>query len=97
MAGIDRIVLCGLRANACVEGTARWAVELGYHVTLVGDATAAFRWEEWAATVETNAPSFAHAIVTTGEMKRVWSESFPLPNLRTDPANARSSASPRPS
>lgn len=72
MAGIERIVICGLRANACFEGTARWAVELGYHVTLVGDATAALRWEEWSATVEINAPSFAHAIVNTREMVRTW-------------------------
>lgn len=72
MCGADQIVICGMRANACFEGTARWAVELGYHVTLAGDATAAFRWEEWAATVETNAPSFAHAIVSTSDIIRSW-------------------------
>lgn len=65
---IDHIVIAGLRGNACVEATARYGVELGYHVTLVKDATATFRHEEWVATMEVNAPSFAHAIVTTDEL-----------------------------
>jgi hypothetical protein len=29
---------------------------------------AAFRWEEWVATVEVNAPAFAHAISSTDEI-----------------------------
>jgi len=29
-------------AEACVEGTARFGVELGYHVTLIKDAVNAF-------------------------------------------------------
>jgi nicotinamidase-related amidase len=32
----------GLLANTCVESTGCFAMELGYHVTLVKDATAAF-------------------------------------------------------
>ena len=74
MRGIDRLVICGMRANACIEGTARWAVELGYHVTIASDATAAFRWEEWVATVETNAPGFAHEILPSAEITRSWTE-----------------------
>ena len=35
------LILIGLIANTCIESTARFAVELGYHVTLVRDATAA--------------------------------------------------------
>jgi hypothetical protein len=35
----------GVLANTCVEATARWSAELGYHVTLVRDATAAFSSE----------------------------------------------------
>ena len=66
--GIDRLILAGLRGNTCVEGTARYAVELGYQVTLVKDATATFQHREWAATMEANAPTFAHAIVTTAEL-----------------------------
>lgn len=70
--GVDRLVICGMRANACLEGTSRWAVELGYHVTIARDATAAFRWEEWSATVEINAPSYAHEILSTAELVQAW-------------------------
>jgi len=66
--GVDHLILAGMRGNACIEATARYGVELGYHVTLVKDATAAFTHAEWAATMEVNAPSFAHAIVTTAEI-----------------------------
>jgi nicotinamidase-related amidase len=66
--GIDRLILAGLRGNTCIEATARHAVELGYHVTLVKDASATFRPEEWTATMEINAPSFAHAVVTTATL-----------------------------
>ena len=66
--GVDHIILAGMRGNACIEATARYGVELGYHVTLVKDATAAFSHAEWSATMEVNAPAFAHAIVTTAEI-----------------------------
>jgi nicotinamidase-related amidase len=57
-----------MRANMCVEATARYGVELGYHVTIAKDATGTARWEEWVATIEVNAPSFAHAILSTDEL-----------------------------
>jgi nicotinamidase-related amidase len=66
--GIDRLILAGLRGNTCLEGTARHAVELGYHVTLVKDATATFQPREWTATMEVNALTFAHAILTTSDV-----------------------------
>jgi nicotinamidase-related amidase len=40
-------------------------MELGYHVTLVKDATAAFSQEAMHAALEINGPAFAHAILTT--------------------------------
>ena len=40
--GITHVIVVGLLANTCIESTARFAMELGYHVTLVRDATAAF-------------------------------------------------------
>ena len=55
-------------ANTCVEATARYAAELGYHVTLVRDATAAFSSEKMHAAHEINGPTFAHAILTTNEV-----------------------------
>ena len=38
--GIDKLIVMGLIADACVEATVRYAVELGYEVTMVKDATA---------------------------------------------------------
>lgn len=62
---ITHVVIVGLVANTCIEGTGRNASELGYHVTLVRDATAAFSDEALHAAHEINAPSFAHQVVTT--------------------------------
>ncbi|CAM5645179.1 isochorismatase [Streptomyces canarius] len=56
-----------MRANTCVDTTARFGQELGYHVTLVRDAIAAFSWEEMTATCDINAPLYAHAVLTTDE------------------------------
>jgi nicotinamidase-related amidase len=69
--GIDRIIVAGMLANTCVEGTARCGAEIGYHVTLVRDATAAFSREAMRATHRINGPSFAHAILTTDEVVAV--------------------------
>lgn len=63
--GIDKIILAGMVANTCIEATARYGAELGYHVTLVRDATAAFSAEAMHAAHEINGPTFAHAILTT--------------------------------
>ncbi|MFQ6391991.1 isochorismatase family cysteine hydrolase [Nocardia sp. KC 131] len=64
---IQKIVLIGMRANTCIDTTARFGQELGYHVTLIRDAIGAFRWDEMTATFEINAPQYAHAILTTDE------------------------------
>ena len=66
--GITHVIVVGLLANTCIEATARFASELGYHVTLVRDATAAFRHEMMHAAHELNGPTFAHAIVETAEL-----------------------------
>lgn len=63
--GIRQLVLIGLVANTCLESTARSGMELGYHVTLVRDATAAFTEEAMHATLEISGPTFAHAITDT--------------------------------
>jgi nicotinamidase-related amidase len=65
--GIRKIILVGLIANSCIESTARFGMELGYHVTLVSDATAAFSHEGMQAAAA-NAPMFAHAILSTEEL-----------------------------
>ena len=66
--GITHVIVVGLLANTCIESTARFAMELGYHVTLVRDATAAFRPDMMHAAHELNGPTFAHAILTTAEV-----------------------------
>jgi len=66
--GITHVIVVGLLANTCIESTSRFAMELGYHVTLVRDATAAFTKEMMHAAHELNGPTFAHAILKTDEM-----------------------------
>ena len=66
--GVTHVVPVGLLANTCVEATARFAMELGYHVTLVRDATAAFSHDAMHAAHNLNAPTFAHSVVTTKEL-----------------------------
>ncbi|MGW8554873.1 isochorismatase family protein [Streptomyces tubercidicus] len=67
-AGITHVVTIGLLANTCIESTSRFAMELGYHVTLVRDATAAVQPAMMHAAHELNGPAFAHAIVTTADV-----------------------------
>jgi nicotinamidase-related amidase len=66
--GIEKIILVGLVANTCIESTARFGMELGYHVTLITDATAAFEQAGMHAAHEVNGPLFAHAMLTTEEL-----------------------------
>jgi nicotinamidase-related amidase len=70
--GVSRIVLIGMVANTCLEATGRYGMELGYHVTLVRDATAAFSREAMHTAHEINGPTYAHAILTTKELLASW-------------------------
>lgn len=65
---IDRVILIGMLANSCIEATGRMAMELGYHVTLITDGTAANSWEHMRAAHEINGPTYAHAILNTKEL-----------------------------
>jgi len=80
--GITHVILVGLLANTCIESTGRFAMELGYHVTLVRDATAAFSHDMMHAAHELNGPTFAHAILTTAEVVAALPEA-PAPLART--------------
>ncbi|MFJ5220904.1 isochorismatase family cysteine hydrolase [Streptomyces sp. NPDC088354] len=64
---IQKLVFIGMKANTCVDTTARFGQELGYHVTLIRDAIGAFNWDEMKATFDINGPAYAHAILTTDE------------------------------
>lgn len=72
--GIEFIVLAGMRANTCIDSTARFGVELGYHVTLIKDGIAAFNWEEIRVTIETNFPNYGHALLSTEEFIKTLNE-----------------------
>jgi ureidoacrylate peracid hydrolase len=66
--GIQRLIVIGLIAHTCVESTVRFAVELGYEVTVVKDATADYSEEFMRAALVANLPSYANAIVTANEV-----------------------------
>jgi len=66
--GITHVVLIGLIANTCIESTGKYAVELGYHVTLVRDATAAASIGAMQSAHEINGPTFAHELVSTTQV-----------------------------
>ena len=63
--GVSHIIAVGLLANTCIESPGRFAMDFGYHVTLVRDATAAFSHEMMHAAHHLNGPTFAHSILTT--------------------------------
>ena len=66
--GVHKLILIGMLANTCLETTGKFGAELGYHVTLVRDATAAFSHEAMHAAHEINGPTYAHAILGTEEL-----------------------------
>jgi Isochorismatase family len=66
--GLQQLIIIGLLANTCIDSTTRFAVELGYRVTLAKDAIASLSWDEMKATLEINAPLYANAIVSTEEL-----------------------------
>ncbi|QVG65565.1 cysteine hydrolase [Curtobacterium flaccumfaciens pv. flaccumfaciens] len=73
--GVTHTILAGMVANTCIESTGRYAMELGHHVTLVSDATAAVTPEMMHAAHVLNGPTYAHSIVTTEELTAALRES----------------------
>lgn len=67
MHGKEYIVITGMRANTCIDSTARYGVELGYHVTLIKDGIAAFTMNEVNAVVEITFPNYGHHLCSTDE------------------------------
>ena len=65
--GIHQLIVTGLIAHTFVEATVRYAVELGYEVTVVKEATASYSDKEMHAALDVNIPNYASAIVTTTE------------------------------
>jgi nicotinamidase-related amidase len=63
--GVHKLIVIGLIAHTCIEATVRFAAELGYEVTVVGDAVADYSDREMHAALEVNLPNYASAIVST--------------------------------
>ncbi|AHI20894.1 MULTISPECIES: cysteine hydrolase family protein [Actinomycetes] len=66
--GKEKIICVGLLANTCLEATARIGMELGFHTTLVRDATAARSEEALHAALNIDGPTYAHEVLTTAEV-----------------------------
>ena len=67
---ISRLFIAGCISNTCIEATARSAVDLGYHVTIVTDAIAAFSPVDHALATQTTFPLVVHRTVSTAEAAR---------------------------
>ena len=65
--GIHQLIVTGLIAHTFVEATVGYAVERGYEVTVVKEATASYSDKEMHAALDVNIPNYASAIVTTTE------------------------------
>ncbi|KAF7925510.1 uncharacterized protein EAE98_006735 [Botrytis deweyae] len=67
---ITHLVFAGLTANTCLESTARYAYELGYHITMLKDATAGFNTVVKDAATDLIWPLFANEVLTVEEWKK---------------------------
>ena len=67
MFGIETIILYGMSANMCVESHARDAIENGFEVIIIADATAAAGDAAYEAAL-TNYEFLAHEVVTTDQI-----------------------------
>jgi hypothetical protein len=61
---IDRLLVAGFPTNLDVDSTARHAVELGYHVSVLAGACAAHDRAAHAAATRVTLPRIIHAVVT---------------------------------
>ncbi len=67
--GITHIIIIGMATNSCIEATARSAVDLDYHVTLVSDSVAAFSPLEHEQAIRERYPLLANLVGTTKDIK----------------------------
>jgi nicotinamidase-related amidase len=65
---VTHLILAGVLTNTCIESTARSAIDLGYHVTLLEDAVAAWSPEDHKTGVTFNYPKISHAVMKTSEL-----------------------------
>jgi len=65
---ISHIIIIGYTSNTCVEATARSAVDLDYHVTLVTDAVASWSPEDHYAAIGVNYNELASLVTSTSNI-----------------------------
>jgi nicotinamidase-related amidase len=65
--GIETVIMYGMSANMCVESHARDAIENGFDVVIIADATAAAGDAAYEAAL-TNYEFLAHEVVTTKQI-----------------------------
>ena len=69
-------VFAGMSATLCVESTTRTAMEQGYHVTVIKDATAAAGGiEAYEAVMKFDYPLISHAVLTVDEFFEAFDKS----------------------
>jgi len=71
---ITNVVLAGLISETCFESTARYAYELGYHVTMLKDATAGIDPAAHEAAARLIWPKIAQEVTTVGAWVATLSE-----------------------
>lgn len=70
----DRLVICGIATNVCVESTARHAVFLDYFVLVVGDAAATADGREVHEASLANIGRHFGVVATTEEVLSIWEQ-----------------------
>jgi len=65
---ITHVIVIGLLANTCIEMTSKFAVELGYHVTLVKERHGSVQPGPYTRRARTERLTYAHATLTTKEV-----------------------------
>lgn len=65
--GTTQLVICGMAANLCCEGTGRHATEHGYEVTFLSDAIGAENLPAYEAAIHLNYPLIGNAVLEVDE------------------------------
>ena len=69
--GIEHLIFAGPLANITIDSSARDAVELGYHVTILSDCTSAATLLEEQFATQITFPRFAQTVVNLSDFQRI--------------------------
>lgn len=87
--GIERLVIVGVATHNSVESTARTAGNLGFHVTVVADATFTFEKSDFTGKIRTAAEVHAMSLANlSGEYAEILSTSEVLHAFRVQSGEA---------